>query len=154
MVAGFLSSGKTTLIKRYIENTNKKYKVIQCESGIEKLENSTRVFSIGGLVREISNSFEDHIYVEYNGTWSVTEFVTLIQSSIETRIFTVYVMDLCKIYTYMKNFPAMILEQLNYVDEVVTINRGNPQEFKYVKQTISQIRPWISYRVLEKSKLR
>lgn len=154
MVAGFLSPGKTTLIKRYIENNNKNHKVIQCEMGIEKLENSTRVFSIGELVREISNSFEDHIYVEYNGTWSVTEFVTLIQSSIETRIFTVYVMDLCKIYTYMKNFPAMILEQLNYVDEVVTINRGNPQEFKYVKQTISQIRPWISYRELEKSKLR
>ena len=54
----------------------------------------------------------------------------------------------------MVNFPAMIMEQLNYVDEIVTIKKGNPQEFKYVKQTIAQIRPWISYRELDKAKLR
>ena len=63
-------------------------------------------------------------------------------------------MDLEKIHKYMVNFPAMIMEQLNYVDEIVTIKKGNPQEFKYVKQTIAQIRPWISYRELDKAKLR
>lgn len=154
MVAGFLSSGKTTLIKRYIKNTNKKYKVIQCESGIEKLDESIRVYSVEELVEEISNSEETHIYVEFNGTWSLSEFVTLIQASLNSRIFTVYVMDLNKIYTYMKNFPPMIMEQINYVDEVVTINQGNPQDFKNVKKTISQIKPWISYRDLTNSKLR
>lgn len=154
MVAGFLSSGKTTLIKRYIENTNKKYKVIQCESGIEKLEESTRVYSVEELVQEISNSDETHIYVEFNGTWSLSEFITLIQASLDSRIFTVYVMDLNKIYTYMQNFPAMIMEQINYVDEVVTINEGNPQDFKNVKRTVSQIQPWVSYRDLKKSKFR
>ncbi len=106
------------------------------------------------MVQEIANSPEDHIYVEYNGTWNLSDFITLIQTSIDSRILNVYVMDLDKIYQYMINFPAMIMEQLNYVDEIVTINKGNPQEFKYVKQTVSQIRPWISYRELEKTKLR
>lgn len=142
------------MIKKYIENTKKSYKVIQCEMGIEKLDNSLRVFRVKELVEEIENSKENHIYVEFNGTWNISEFITLIQTRMDTRIFNVYVMDLEKIHKYMVNFPAMIMEQLNYVDEIVTINNGNPQEFKYVKQTIAQIRPWISYREMNKAKLR
>lgn len=142
------------MIKRYIQNTKKSYKVIQCEMGIEKLENFTRVHSVEELIKEIENSKENHIYVEFNGTWSVSKFISLIQTRMDSRILNVYVMDLEKIHKYMVNFPAMIMEQLNYVDEIVTIKKGNPQEFKYVKQTIAQIRPWISYRELDKAKLR
>ena len=142
------------MIKRYIQNTKKSYKVIQCEMGIEKLEKFSRVHSIEELVKEIENSTENHIYVEFNGTWSISKFVSLIQTRMDSRILNVYVMDLERIHKYMVNFPAMIMEQLNYVDEVVTIKKGNPQEFKYVKQTIAQIRPWISYRELDKAKLR
>ncbi len=122
--------------------------------GIEKLENFTRVHSVEELIKEIENSKENHIYVEFNGTWSVSKFISLIQTRMDSRILNVYVMDLEKIHKYMVNFPAMIMEQLNYVDEIVTIKKGNPQEFKYVKQTIAQIRPWISYRELDKAKLR
>ena len=122
--------------------------------GIDKLENFTRVHSVEELINEIENSKENHIYVEFNGTWSVSKFISLIQTRMDSRILNVYVMDLEKIHKYMVNFPAMIMEQLNYVDEIVTIKKGNPQEFKYVKQTIAQIRPWISYRELDKAKLR
>lgn len=122
--------------------------------GIEKLENFTRVHSVEELIKEIENSKENHIYVEFNGTWSVSKFISLIQTRMDSRILNVYVMDLEKIHKYMVNFPAMIMEQLNYVDEIVTIKKGNLQEFKYVKQTIAQIRPWISYRELDKAKLR
>lgn len=122
--------------------------------GIEKLENFTRVHSVEELIKEIENSKENHIYVEFNGTWSVSKFISLIQTRMDSRILNVYVMDLEKIHKYMVNFPAMIMEQLNYVDEIVTIKKGNPQEFKYVKQIIAQIRPWISYRELDKAKLR
>lgn len=118
------------------------------------MENAIRVYSIEELVEKIEKSIVNHIYVEYNGTWSLTDFIRLIQSRMDARIHNVYVMDLDKIHTYMKNFSAMIMEQINYVDEIVTTREGNPREFKYVKQTVAQIRPWISYRSLEKAKLR
>lgn len=154
VVAGFLSSGKTTLLKKYINNRSRSFSLYQCEIGLEKLEEGIRVRSITELVEKVAADEEDHIYIEYNGTWNLGDFIGHINAVEMTRIHIVYVMDLSRIYQYMVNFPDLIMEQLSYADEVVTLNFGKNKEIKEVKEIIKQLRPWASVRDIERAKMR
>lgn len=132
----------------------KPYKVIQCETGIVDFNGSTVVDDLDELLDEVENAAEDIIYVEFNGTWRLSDFIGLVNTRGNYRIYTYYTMDYNVIYQYMLNFSQLIMEQINYADEIVYINKGESSQIKIVKKTIAGLKPWISYKELNSAKVR
>ncbi len=106
------------------------------------------------LLDEVEKATDDKIYVEYNGTWRLSDFIGLVNTRGSFRIYTYYLMDYDVIYQYMVNFPQLIMEQINYADEIVYINKGEASQIKTVKKTIAGLKPWISYKELNSAKVR
>lgn len=154
IIAGFLSSGKTTLLRKYINNRRSSFSLYQCEIGLQKLEEGTRVKSISELVEKVAEDDNNHIYIEYNGTWNLGDFIGHMNAVEMTRTHIVYVMDLSRIYQYMVNFPDLIMEQLSYADEVVTLKSGKNKEIREVIEIVEQLRPWASIKDIGNAKMR
>lgn len=140
IIGGFLESGKTTFIQNLLKGQrsthSKKTVLICCEQGFEEYPESTlkryntiliNVNDIHTLDRSfISSVVKDHnpdrILVEYNGTWPMSEFLSIKLPS-SCRISNIYfIADASTFALYMNNMKSIMLEQISNSD-IVILNR-------------------------------
>ena len=106
IITGFLESGKTTLIKKILDNAEveklNSIVLIICEEGFteydEALFGQKNINSVilespselnDDLFKQISFKFHpDYVIVEYNGTWDISQILGLkLQSDYKFRMF-------------------------------------------------------------------
>lgn len=156
VVAGFLESGKTTLINGLLENTKtkKKMAVVLCEQGIVKVDSAfsdvVTLEGFEGLGLDFFNNlvikYPKHDFIlEYNGTWPLTK---LYQMRLPNGLIidqVIYVLDATTASIYLANMPTLILEQINYSNLLYLTNHNEAEHplDQRLTQTILTLNPEI-----------
>lgn len=157
LFTGFLESGKTTLISNTLLdegfNDGEKTLLIRCEDGIEEYEErmlkQTRTTLVtveneqdlcSDLLVEFDRRYEpDRVMIEFNGMWSVNQFLEMdmpldwllvqILTTIDAQTFT----------SYMSNMRSLMYDQI-FASEVVIFNRCEPEMKKsFLRSNIKAI---------------
>jgi len=127
--AGFLESGKTTAINKFLNKSqNEKIIIIQCETGLEEVQDKSRtIVEVEDFEAINSKFFEDilikypnyDIWIEYNGTWQLSKLyqISLPKGVVIEKVF--YYMDYTTADIYLSNMPTLILEQINFADKLI-----------------------------------
>lgn len=157
LFTGFLESGKTTVIQETLRdpsfNEGEKTLLIVCEEGlveydevvmedykcdvvyVEKQEDLTFSF-MDGLDKKYQ---PDRVMIEFNGTWSVNEFMDqdMPLSWLLVQIFST--VDASTFTNYMSNMRGFMYEQL-FASEVVLFNRCDENTKKsYLRSNVKAI---------------
>ncbi|MCF0111437.1 MAG: hypothetical protein HUJ58_06030 [Erysipelotrichaceae bacterium] len=137
---GFLESGKTQLLKQTILdeefNDGARTLILCCEEGIEEYDKKTLKKANADIVYVQSfdelternmvawdNAYKpDQVMIEYNGTWSVTEFLNLSFPLDWLIVQLVATVDGSTFANYMNNMRSLMYEQLVHA-ELIIINR-------------------------------
>lgn len=137
VISGFLESGKTTLIRRLLEEGFLRecggVLILQCERGAEVLEPSLLrnedavVRTIGGkqeLTARLLGQMErdlhpDLVLIEYNGTWPI-EFLLSIRLPTSWKMGRIiFCADASSFDFYLKNTGGLVANQLSGSDAVL-----------------------------------
>lgn len=150
LFAGFMDSGKTTLIKEtllengFAEEGNSL--IICCEDGeiefseaeLEKINaklvmiENEEDFTAERLAQIDAEYHPDQIFLEYNGTWGMDTIMETAMPNGWTIIQSLATVDATTFDMYLANMRAMIMEQL-FTADVVIFNRcdDNTDKGKY-----------------------
>lgn len=140
LFTGFLESGKTGLIKTTLQDeqfcAGERTLVICCEEGIEEYE--AAVLQKANAVLVTVDSFDElnetqlqawqdqyqpqQVMVEYNGTWSVTEFLDLVFPIDWVIVQIIATVDAGTFANYITNMRSLMYEQLVHC-ELIIMNR-------------------------------
>ncbi len=140
IIGGFLEAGKTTFIQNLLKSqhcpNSKKNVLICCEQGFEEYRESIlkryntvliNINDIRTLDRSFINSvIEEHnpgrIFIEYNGTWPIGEFLRIRLPS-GCRISNIFfIADASNFALYLNNMKSIMTEQISNSD-IVILNR-------------------------------
>lgn len=137
VVAGFLDSGKTTLVRQILKRTGKQdeWLVLICEHGEEEYGREYETISIDALEDLNFSFFKDLIerypsrrfLLEYNGTWPLTSLYQIRLPSGMVIQNVTYVLDVSTAEAYIRNMGPMLLEQMNFADSFFFTN-GHPSD--------------------------
>jgi len=144
LIAGFLESGKTSMIKDLLNDPeftdNEKTLLITCEEGEEELakdlKEATKTIEYV-LESKDELTFEylqklnraerpDRVIVEYNGTWPVEEFMSLKLPPRWGLAQTITTVNAETAELYMANMRQIMMDQLKFSD-LVLFNRCNDE---------------------------
>ena len=140
LFTGFMDSGKTTLIKDTLFNSEfsdgGKTLLFVCEEGeeeydpaelkkhhvvLEKIENEED-FTEEHLTEIYRKYLPDCIFIEYNGTWQMSTFADMTLPEDWELVQTISTVDATTFEMYLSNMRSMIMEQL-FLSDVVVFNR-------------------------------
>ncbi|EPR12289.1 permease [Ruminiclostridium papyrosolvens] len=140
IIGGFLEAGKTTFIQNLLKSqhctNSKKTVLICCEQGFEEYRESIlkryntiriNVNDIHMLDRSfISSIIEEHdparIFIEYNGTWPIGEFLRIRLPS-DCHIYNIFfIANASNFVLYLNNMKSIMTEQISNSD-IVILNR-------------------------------
>lgn len=140
LITGFLEAGKTSFIQELIRDSRsrdgKKTVILRCEQGMEEYSDITlrrgnitfidiesKEELTSGLFKDILRKFSPHrIFIEYNGMWSIADFLKIRLPS-NCRINKIIsVADASTFLLYMGNMGNVMSEQFSNSD-MVFLNR-------------------------------
>lgn len=147
LFTGFMDSGKTSLIHETIfENQfvdGARGVVIVCEDGDEEYDKE-KFKEVGlevlfvenkedfnpAMLQKIEEAFKPElVFIEYNGTWEVSEFLDMDLPKGWVLVQTLATVDATTFEVYLQNMRTMMLEQLTPA-EVIIFNRCTPDTNK------------------------
>ena len=137
LVTGFLESGKTSLIKSMLEDTNfssgERTLIIQCEEGTEELEKP--LLRASNAVLETVESFEDltpnnlasmnqkylpeRVIIEYNSVWGIENLFKVKKPEEWELAQMVCMIDATTFDSYMTNMRQLMSEAPKLADLVI-----------------------------------
>lgn len=157
LFTGFMDSGKTSLVQETLYENDfgdgSRGLIIMCEDGdveyddaklrtvnfkrtsIEKQEDFTRE-----KLKEIQEEFQpEQVFIEYNGTWPVSELLEMELPDRWVIIQTLTTVDSTTFRMYMNNMRAMMQEQF-FASDVVIFNRTDDETDRgYLRRTVKNI---------------
>ncbi|HEX2927975.1 MAG TPA: permease [Ruminiclostridium sp.] len=159
IVCGFLEAGKTTFIQDLLKKGQgreaQKTVVLCCEEGMEdyresvlKRCNTVLVHTADirklnrALFSEIITDYSpDRIFIEYNGTWEIGEFlkIRLPQGCFLNKI--IFLADSSTFSLYMSNMKKIMSEQISNSDIVLLNREGalDSTEINNIEKTLKSI---------------
>lgn len=142
LILGFLDGGKTTFMKDTLEDSEfldgEKTLLLVCEEGEEEYDlkalEAKKVSTVFvdnfedltvDYMKELTRTYgPEKVMIEYNGTWSVSQFLMGEKPKNWEIAQIITVADATTFETYMSNMRQMMAEQLNFT-ELVVFNRCN-----------------------------
>lgn len=138
LFTGFLESGKTKLINETVRDESfhdgSRTLILACEEGIEEYDEKElqqyhcRVIPVedlpGGLglenLRTLDETYApERVMIEYNGTWSVTEWLNSAVPKGWEIAQIVATADASTFESYVANMRSLMFEQLRYADLII-----------------------------------
>lgn len=137
LVNGFLESGKTTFVKETLDDpefTNgEKTLLILCEEGIEEYDEKVLAsLNIDIVAVEEEEEFTEEfleqcnthyqpkrVLIEYNGTWSVEEFLEREMPKHWELVQIITTIDASTYNTYMNNMKSIMVGHFKYSDTII-----------------------------------
>lgn len=154
---GFLESGKTTLIKDTLLDPGfgqeEKTLLLVCEEGMVEYDDAFLAKTNTTLVvvekeEDLSYAFlkkcdamiePDRVMIEFNGTWSLANFMEIEQPFDWVLVQILSTVDASTFQLYINNMRSMIYDQLLH-SEVIIFNRCNADTKKmYLRNNIKAI---------------
>ena len=165
IVSGFLGAGKTTLIKKLLNEALKDSKVVLIENefgeigidggflkdaGIEIKEMNSGciccslVGDFGTSLKEVMNTYQpERILIEPSGVGKLSDVMKAVQDVIDEHEVqlnsAVAVVDASKCKMYIKNFGEFFINQIEHAGTIILSRTGNISEDK-LKKAVELIR--------------
>jgi Predicted permeases len=158
VISGYFESGKTTLINKVLKSgvyKNECVVILQCELGVEQIARDTFQYSnfivvkinskgelTRGLFLEINRKYSpSRIIIEYNGTWEISDLLSIrLPSGFCIRL-VVNLVDGSKFALYIRNMGHIVSEPI-FNSDIVFINRWEKlraDQIEQEKQNINNI---------------
>lgn len=143
IICGFLEAGKTTFIQDFLKKepgkTTKKTVVLCCEQGVEEYRDSIQKKYNATLIHiddieKLDKKFftflilkysPDQIFIEYNGTWKIGDFLKIRLPSCCFVNKIIFLADSSTFALYMSNMKAIMSEQISNSDIVILNREGS-----------------------------
>ncbi len=160
LVLGFLGSGKTTYIEKWLEQNNYSGSIIQYEVGAKVLTHSHKdlsheTFDEQQVLWIVEEHKQKHLLIELNGWMDLRQVLdTLNKKALRKKIYIgniVLVLSCKQFNTYYANFKEMMENQIRLSDEIVLTDATTEQEWIQVQDTLRKVDRKISVKSIERS---
>lgn len=158
LVTGFLESGKTTTIKEILSDPDftesEKTLILRFEEGLEEYEpeflektnsilvNVEKEDLFGPALSNMDSIIQpDRVMIEFNGMWSVDEFLNTDFPDNWRIVQILSLIDASTFDLYMNNMRSLIYQQIQY-SEVVIFNRCDENtKLSFLRSNIKAVNP-------------
>lgn len=162
--SGFLGAGKTTLIKKLIQEGFKGEKLVlienefgeigvdsgflkECGIKINEINSGCICCSlVGDFTKALSQVVEEYspemLFIEPSGVGKLSDVIKAVKEALgEVLVSSVTVVDACKCKMYSKNFGEFFKNQIQYADTIILshTSKANEAQIKVSEQIVREL---------------